>query len=65
MPDNMMDTYHACVLMTLTYKHKKTMLLKLNNCNKCVNCLDKPINGGVGKRKQLCLIKKYINNLIT
>jgi hypothetical protein len=29
-------------------------------CNNCKNCLDKPVNGGTGRRKQLCLFKKEL-----
>lgn len=33
---------------------------KIPVCNECKNCLDKPVNGGKGRRKQLCLFKKEL-----
>ena len=54
------------VILLLSLKNDKFNVRKTSeykiiesipDCNKCVNCLDKPRNGGLGKRKQTCIIK--------
>ena len=41
----------------IPYKKRFRTVRDIPDCNECVNCLDKPKNGGKGKRKQICKIK--------
>lgn len=38
----------------IPYKKRYKVIIDIPDCNECVNCLDKPRNGGRGKRKQSC-----------
>lgn len=42
----------------IPYKKRIRLIKDIPDCNECINCLDKPRNGGMGRRKQICKIKE-------
>ncbi len=45
-------------LLIIYDKCRKNKLYDISDCKKCINCLDKPRYGGIGKRKKACINPK-------